>query len=74
VRVNAITAGVTRTAAMRAAEAAVPALVQAVVDEHPMRRMATEEEIAGAALWLCSSAASFATGAAFSIDGGFQAA
>lgn len=74
VRVNAITAGITGTAAMRAAEAAMSALVKGLVDEHPMRRMATEEEIAGAALWLCSSAASFATGAAFGIDGGFQAA
>jgi NAD(P)-dependent dehydrogenase (short-subunit alcohol dehydrogenase family) len=74
VRVNAITAGITRTAAMRGAEAAVPLVVQGLVDEHPMRRMATEEEIAGAAVWLCSDAASYATGAAFSIDGGFQAA
>ncbi|MDB4972374.1 MAG: short-chain dehydrogenase/reductase [Myxococcaceae bacterium] len=73
VRVHAITAGITRTAAMRRAEAAVPAVVQRLVDEHPMRRMATEEEIAGAALWLCSDAASYATGSALSIDGGFQA-
>jgi NAD(P)-dependent dehydrogenase (short-subunit alcohol dehydrogenase family) len=74
VRVNAITAGITRTASMRAAEAAVPLVVQDLVDEHPMRRMASEQEIAGAALFLCSDAASYATGAAFSIDGGFQAA
>ncbi|MDB4989045.1 MAG: short-chain dehydrogenase/reductase [Myxococcaceae bacterium] len=74
IRVNAVSAGITRTAAMLRAEASVPAVVQSLVDEHPMRRMASEEEIAGAALWLCSSAAGYATGAAFSIDGGFQAA
>jgi A-factor type gamma-butyrolactone 1'-reductase (1S-forming) len=44
------------------------------VAQHPMGRMASEDEIAGAALWLCSEGASYATGAALSIDGGFLAA
>ena len=39
---------------MRQAEAAVPELVHALVAQHPMGRMASEEEIAGAVLWLCS--------------------
>ena len=30
-------------------------------------------EIAAAALWLCSDAASFVTGAALSVDGGYVA-
>jgi NAD(P)-dependent dehydrogenase (short-subunit alcohol dehydrogenase family) len=74
VRVNALCAGVTRTPAMRMAETAFPELVQELVAEHPMARMASEDEIAGAALWLCSDGASYTTGAALSIDGGFLAA
>jgi NAD(P)-dependent dehydrogenase (short-subunit alcohol dehydrogenase family) len=38
----------------------------------PMGRLGTAEEIAGAALYLVSDDASFVTGAAFSIDGGFS--
>lgn len=73
IRVNAICAGVTRTPAMRLAETAVPELVQQLVAQHPMARMASEDEIAGAALWLCSEGASYVTGAPLSVDGGFLA-
>lgn len=74
VRVNAICAGVTRTPAMGQAEAAFPELVQSLVSQHPMARMATEEEIAGTTLWLCSPDAGYVTGAALAVDGGFLAA
>ncbi len=74
IRVNAICAGVTRTAAMAQAEAAFPEVVGALVAEHPMKRMATEEEIADVALWLCSPGAGFVTGAPLLVDGGFLAA
>jgi NAD(P)-dependent dehydrogenase (short-subunit alcohol dehydrogenase family) len=74
VRVNAICAGATRTASMQHAEEVVPEIVHALVASHPMQRMASEEEIAGAALWLCSSDSAFATGAPLFIDGGFLAA
>jgi NAD(P)-dependent dehydrogenase (short-subunit alcohol dehydrogenase family) len=37
----------------------------------PMGRMGRPEEIAGAVLWLCSSAASYVTGQSISVDGGF---
>jgi NAD(P)-dependent dehydrogenase (short-subunit alcohol dehydrogenase family) len=74
IRVNALCAGVTRTPAMRQAEAYVPELVQALVAQHPMGRMATEEEIASAVLWLCSDGAGFVTGAPLPVDGGFLAA
>lgn len=43
--------------------------VQAV----PMRRLGRPEEVAAAAVWLCSDEASFITGATLSIDGGQQA-
>jgi NAD(P)-dependent dehydrogenase (short-subunit alcohol dehydrogenase family) len=74
VRVNAVCAGVTATSGMRQAEAVVPDLVRALVAEHPMGRMASEEEIAGAVLWLCSPGAGYVTGAAIALDGGFLAA
>ncbi|WP_438025875.1 glucose 1-dehydrogenase [Sorangium sp. So ce233] len=74
IRVNALCAGVTRTPAMQQAEALAPELVQALVGQHPMSRMATEDEIAGAALWLCSDGAAYVTGAPLPVDGGFLAA
>ena len=74
VRVNALCAGVTATPAMRQAQAAYPQVVQELVARHPMGRMATEEEIASVALWLCSDGAGFVTGASLPVDGGFLAA
>jgi NAD(P)-dependent dehydrogenase (short-subunit alcohol dehydrogenase family) len=74
VRVNAICAGVTATDSMRRAQELMPGAVQALVDEHPMKRMATEEEVASAVLWLCSDGAGFVTGTPIAVDGGFLAA
>jgi A-factor type gamma-butyrolactone 1'-reductase (1S-forming) len=73
VRINALCPGVTRTASMIAAEVVVPELVQAVVEEHPIGRMAEEHEVAAAALWLCSDASRYVTGAPLFVDGGFSA-
>ncbi len=72
-RVNAICAGVTATSSMRQAQDLVPELVQALVGEHPMGRMASEQEVASAVLWLCSEDAGFVTGTAMAVDGGFLA-
>jgi NAD(P)-dependent dehydrogenase (short-subunit alcohol dehydrogenase family) len=38
---------------------------------HPMGRLCQPEEVADAVLWLCSDKASFITGEALAIDGGF---
>ncbi len=40
---------------------------------HPMKRMGTPQEIAEAVVWLCSDAASFVTGHAMLVDGGYVA-
>jgi NAD(P)-dependent dehydrogenase (short-subunit alcohol dehydrogenase family) len=74
VRINAICAGGTATAGMRSAEEVMPHVVRAFVAEHPMQRLAHESEIAAAALWLCSDAASYVTGTPLAVDGGFLAA
>jgi NAD(P)-dependent dehydrogenase (short-subunit alcohol dehydrogenase family) len=74
IRVNALCAGVTRTPAMAQAETFAPELVRQLVAQHPMGRMASEEEIANAALWLCSEGAGYVTGAPIAVDGGFLAA
>lgn len=39
----------------------------------PMARMGKPEEIAEAVVWLCSDRASFVTGAAWTVDGGYSA-
>jgi NAD(P)-dependent dehydrogenase (short-subunit alcohol dehydrogenase family) len=72
VRVNAIAPGVFRTA-----------LNQQLLDETergrefklrtPMRRFGNVEELAGAAIFLASDAASFVTGEILAVDGGFLA-
>ena len=72
VRVNAIAPGVFRTA-----------LNQRLLDETergrefklrtPMRRFGNVEELAGAAIFLASDAASFVTGEILAVDGGFLA-
>ena len=36
----------------------------------PMRRLGRPEEVAAAAVWLCSEEAGFVTGATLAIDGG----
>jgi NAD(P)-dependent dehydrogenase (short-subunit alcohol dehydrogenase family) len=66
IRVNAVAPGVTRTA-----------MTSAVSDELlrtvPAGRLADPTEIAAAAVWLCSPAASYITGAVLAADGGWLA-
>jgi 2,5-dichloro-2,5-cyclohexadiene-1,4-diol dehydrogenase 1 len=50
-----------------------PNLEPALASVHPMNRFAQPREIAAGALWLLSDEASFATGAAYPVDGGHSA-
>jgi NAD(P)-dependent dehydrogenase (short-subunit alcohol dehydrogenase family) len=50
-----------------------PAVMARIVAREPMERLGSAREIAEAILWLCSDAASFVTGEALAVDGGFLA-
>jgi NAD(P)-dependent dehydrogenase (short-subunit alcohol dehydrogenase family) len=49
------------------------AYVDAALANHPIGRFAKPQEIAAACVWLLSDKASFVTGAAMSVDGGYTA-
>src|SRR5213079_1424818 len=66
IRVNAIAPGVTRTGMTSAAS---DELLRTV----PLGRIAEPEEIAAAAVWLCSPEASYITGSVLVADGGWLA-
>lgn len=67
VRVNCITPGAIRTAIFDQWPADY---VRGLVEKIPMGRFGTPEELAAMATWLCSTDASFSTGAVFDLSGG----
>jgi NAD(P)-dependent dehydrogenase (short-subunit alcohol dehydrogenase family) len=67
IRVNAIAPGPILTGRLAAAGEAAQAGAAAAV---PLGRIGHVEEIAAAALWLCSDASSFVTGTVLAVDGG----
>jgi NAD(P)-dependent dehydrogenase (short-subunit alcohol dehydrogenase family) len=44
-----------------------------ILAQTPLRRMGDPEEIAEMVVWLCSDRASYVTGAAYNVDGGWMA-
>ncbi|MFC8824186.1 SDR family NAD(P)-dependent oxidoreductase [Streptomyces sp. NPDC057137] len=72
IRVNAVCPGPTRTPMFDEVAAGTDMIArQSAVT--PLGRLATPEEAAAAAVWLCSDAASYVTGIAMSVDGGRRA-
>lgn len=69
-RVNAICPAYTRTTMTHRHP---PELLERVVEAAPMGRAAEAEEMADAALWLCSPAASYVNGVSLPVDGGSSA-
>ncbi len=73
IRINAVCPGFVRTAMIDPIIAQRPEFGPALDARHPVGRIGTPEEIAAAVVWLCSDAASFVTGHAMAIDGGYTA-
>lgn len=73
IRINALCPGVTRSAMVDAAMAMGDAVREHLSNFAPMGRIAEPAEIAECAIWLCSEKASFVTGHALVVDGGFTA-
>jgi NAD(P)-dependent dehydrogenase (short-subunit alcohol dehydrogenase family) len=72
VRVNAIAPGLVDTRLSKVL-VETPEIHDRIVGQSALRRHATPDEIAGAALYLASDAASFVTGAVVVVDGGWTA-
>jgi NAD(P)-dependent dehydrogenase (short-subunit alcohol dehydrogenase family) len=72
IRVNAVAPGMTRTERLDQVAAGT-----GMISQHealtPLARLATEDEIASAAIWLCSGESSYVTGITLPVDGGRRA-
>jgi meso-butanediol dehydrogenase / (S,S)-butanediol dehydrogenase / diacetyl reductase len=76
IRVNALCPGIIDTPMLRRFADAMPdpsAAWATYTTAQPLGRLGTPEECAAAALWLVSADASFVTGVALPVDGGFTA-
>jgi NAD(P)-dependent dehydrogenase (short-subunit alcohol dehydrogenase family) len=70
IRVNAICPGTTRTPMIETYIGDDPNIEKMMTMASPLGRMAQPEEMAEAAVWLCSDAASFVNGVALPVDAG----
>jgi NAD(P)-dependent dehydrogenase (short-subunit alcohol dehydrogenase family) len=73
IRINAVCPGVIDTPMNAVMAKEQPEAMAAVLRDQPIGRLGGADEIAAAALWLCSPAASFVVGVALPVDGGFVA-
>jgi 3alpha(or 20beta)-hydroxysteroid dehydrogenase len=73
IRVNSIHPGFIDTPMMRGASAELSASLQTLLDQQPIARLGTPDEVASLALFLASDESSYCTGAEFVIDGGHTA-
>jgi NAD(P)-dependent dehydrogenase (short-subunit alcohol dehydrogenase family) len=73
IRINALCPGSVHTPMVERALQSHPEAMKEVIKDIPLGRLGTAEEIAAAALWLCSPGASFVIGHALVVDGGYTA-
>jgi NAD(P)-dependent dehydrogenase (short-subunit alcohol dehydrogenase family) len=73
IRVNAVCPGVIHTAMIDRITGKDKEVEKQYIGMEPIGRMGNPEEVAEAVVWLCSDAASFITGIAMPVDGGFNA-
>ena len=71
VRVNAISPGVIMTPMVKRVGERGAGVLDVLEALHPIGRTGTPDEVAEATVWLCSNKASFITGVALPVDGGF---
>ena len=71
IRVNAVCPGVIQTPMIERFTGGDPIVIQQLVAGEPMDRLGQPEEIAETVVFLCSDAASFITGQAIAVDGGW---
>jgi NAD(P)-dependent dehydrogenase (short-subunit alcohol dehydrogenase family) len=70
IRVNAVCSGIIDTEMMQRFTGGTAEGRDRVIEQEPIGRMGTPDEIAGAVLWLCSDAAAFVIGHAMVVDAG----
>jgi NAD(P)-dependent dehydrogenase (short-subunit alcohol dehydrogenase family) len=73
IRVNAVCPGVIDTEMVGRFTHHDTEAMQELTKTEPIGRLGTPDEIADAVVWLCSDRASFVTGQAIAVDGGFVA-
>jgi NAD(P)-dependent dehydrogenase (short-subunit alcohol dehydrogenase family) len=73
IRVNCVCPGPTRTGMNEELTTTNPEMVKAMDQKVPMGRIGEPEEVAAAAIFLCSDEASYITGHALPVDGGIVA-
>jgi NAD(P)-dependent dehydrogenase (short-subunit alcohol dehydrogenase family) len=73
IRINSLCPGAVKTPMLARMLEREPGRDKKLKAAHPMGRIADASEVANAALWLCSSQASFVTGHQLAIDGGLTA-
>jgi NAD(P)-dependent dehydrogenase (short-subunit alcohol dehydrogenase family) len=73
IRINSVCPGVIRTEMLDRALEREPRRAKSIEKIHPIGRLGHAEEVANAALWLCSDQASFVIGHQLAVDGGLTA-
>jgi NAD(P)-dependent dehydrogenase (short-subunit alcohol dehydrogenase family) len=74
IRVNAVAPGLVDTPLIHDSSGDLYDYIKPLIASHPIGRIAQPEEIADAVVWLASEKASYVTGVALPIDGGYTAA
>lgn len=73
IRVNVVCPGSIQTDMFERFAKENPQGIEQIKQMHPIGRVGKAEEIANAAIWLCSDKASFVTGQSLGVDGGYTA-